>query len=130
MTISHGGYTFGGLSTHGLPIEGDWMYEDVTESYFGVAGVQQVKDLRKWREISLTFDLGGYDTFALLKAALDTLDSKVNQLSGTLTINSATYKRCSFKGFLRQGAPMLLVGSGSLAGYMQQGVLQWRQLRP
>mgnify|MGYP000552992865 CR=1 FL=1 len=128
MTISHGGYSFGSLTTHGLPIEGDWIFEDVTESYFGVQGVQQVKDLLKWREIRLALDVGGYSTFANLNTALDTLDSKINALSGTLTINGATYPHCVFKGFLRAGPSMYLTGPASGSGYMQQGYLVWRQL--
>jgi hypothetical protein len=128
MTISHAGYTFGGISTHGTPIVEPWRFDDGKETYFGVIGSQEVWDQPHDRAIRLEVDFLGYTTKPLLETDMRTLDEKINDLSGTLTIDSVPFRNCVFKGFERFSGSQYVDGTDP--GWMISGVLVWRQLAP
>lgn len=133
MSISHGGYAFESITTHQLPIEGDWEQEPKVVNFYGVPGSVEIRDAIHGREITLEAKFSGYSTRALLQAALTTLDSKINSLNDkTLTITTSgdtlTYYHCTFRGFRRVGQPMQVDGS-SVNDWFQDGALVWWQLK-
>lgn len=133
MSISHGGYAFESITTHQLPVEGDYEQNPRVASFYGVDGSVEITDVNHGREITVEATFSGYGTRALLQAALTTIDSKANRLNDkTLTVTNSgdtlTYYHCSFRGFRRNSQPMQYDGS-SVTDWSQDGVLVWWQLK-
>lgn len=132
MTISHDSYTFESITSHEVPIEGQFDHEPIVNSFFGVPGSVEIRDALHGREIRIGASFRGYSTKALLQAALTTVDGKVGRLNDkTLTVSDGTstltYYHCTFRGFERTGPPTADVNGG--AEWIQEGVLVWWQLK-
>jgi hypothetical protein len=132
MTISHGGYAFESIGTHGMPMEHNWVNEPKVSRFCGVVGAVEIRDAIHEREIRLWAKFSGYSTRALLQTALNTLDSKINTLNdATLTITVSgdvmTYYHCTFRGFERDSTGFYSVAGGTI--WQQDGWLVWTQLK-
>lgn len=132
MTISHGGYAFESITSHEVPLEGNYDHAPLVFSFFGVPGSTEIRDTLHGREIRLVAQFRGYATKALLQAALKTVDGKVGTLNdATLTVNDGvstlTYYHCTFRGFERTGTASADLNGGT--EWIQDGVLVWWQLR-
>lgn len=123
-------FTFLGISSHQTIYEEAWEFQDTEEVYYGVQGSAQTPDKVHGRWLRLEIDLYGFETEALLRSGINTIQSYINQLKGPLTIDGTmTYNNVVFKG-LRIGAPIQFYG-GPDAGYGAMGcLLTWRQLKP
>lgn len=132
MTISHGGYGFESISTHGMPYEGAYEHNPKVASFYGVFGSVEVRDQQHGREIRVDAKFSGYSTRAALQTVLDTVDTKVNLLNDeTLTVtvsgDAIAFYHCTFRGFERSG-PMYYDGS-SVNDWQIDGTLIWYQLK-
>lgn len=127
--ISGSFYAFEGIGTHSTPLKEDWEFRDQTESFFGVQGEQEIRDEVHGRNFRIQADFLGYATLALLEADLNTIDSKINKLTGRLSVNGQLYDNIVFKGFSRGSTPQYMGGTNPGWG-MIGGWLVWRQLRP
>lgn len=133
MSITLAGYTFPGSSTHQVPEDGDWENNPIMGTFFGVKGSVELRDAEHGRDIAIPVRFSGYSTEALLNAAKDTVDSKVDTLNdATLTVvglqSTVTFKHCTFRGLLRNGNRPQKDGSG-VNGWYQDMTLIFRQLQ-
>lgn len=120
--------TFGTL--HGVMDSEPWVQPTQTLMLPGVIGVSQLLDYRKERQLSCDLRIHGYSDYASIAAALETIDSN-NQtitgrvfMTGTLVMN---YDNCTFMGFSR--GPIKYDGSGN-HGWWVEGRLHWVQRSP
>ncbi len=128
MTISHDGYTFENPITNDTINYGDWEAPLIVNRSFGLKGETHTTGEREGRDITVEVTISGYGTLALLDAATETINSKINKLTGTLTVDGVSLNNCTFRGFAATGNPML-DGSG-VNGYRINGNLRWRQRSP
>lgn len=128
--LSGSPYTFGGITSHQTIYDEGWEFQDTEEVFYGVQGSQQTLDKLHGRWLRLQVDLFGFETEALLRSALNQINSYSNVLQGPLTIDSTmTYNNVIFKG-IRLGSPIQYFG-GTDPGYGALGcILTWRQLKP
>lgn len=123
-------YTFGNITSHQTIYDEGWELQDTEEIFYGVQGMQQTLDKVHGRWLRLEIDLFGFATEALLRSAINEINSQINILKGPLTINSTmTYQNVIFKG-ARLGGPIQYF-AGPNAGWGAFGIiLSWRQLKP
>ena len=115
---------------HHLPIEGDYANEPMRTSVYGTRGLLEITDELHGRQITIDITLGGYGyptdatppgtytTLALLKAARDTLDSRVSQAATsakTLVVvmpdaSSLSYYHCTLDAVARRENPLGVLG--------------------
>ncbi len=128
--ISGSPFTFFDVTSHGTIFEEPWEYVDTEEAFHGVQGIQVTLDMVKARWLRLDLDLYGYETEALLRSDLNTLNSKINSLLGPLTINSTmTYNDVVFKG-VALGRKIQYYGGTTPGWGAFDLLLSWRQLQP
>lgn len=128
MSLSHDGYAFGGSSLHGDVVpQGSFQPQLIAEEFFGVKGEAHLLGETGARDLVCEYTLSGFASAALLKVVLDEIDSKVGELTGTLTQSgniNVTYVKCTFVAYERGN--MFLDGSG-VNGWVCRGRLRWRQ---
>lgn len=129
MALSHGGFGFFGTTTHNdvLPT-GPHDVSDVHAKFFGVIGESELRGEPGGRWLQCKMTLRGYSTAQLLISDFNTINSKVNKLTGTLTVTgnlAATYVNCSFKGATREK----IIHDAATGNYLCDIMLRWRQLK-
>ena len=129
MTISHDGYNFEGFTTHGdIVPESEFQLSDVVGQFMGVEGESEIKDKPKGRDLNCRMTLWGFSTEQALLNGFNTINSKANKLTGTITVtgnSAATFGNCSFKGATREPVRRNAVNNQ----YFTKIFLHWRQLK-
>lgn len=129
MSLSQGGFTFGGVTLHGDLLPSEWELRDVRGNFFGVGGEVEIRGERGARDLLCHFTLSGFATAAAALIAFKTIEAQTNRLSGTLTVTgnlAAAYGNCTFKGAVRDR----IVRDAATGTFLFRGVLRWRQLIP
>ena len=129
MTITHGGYNFQAVTTHDdIVPDGAHQLNDVVMQPIGVNGESEITDRPKGRDLSCRMTLWGYGSEQELITDFNTINSKANKLTGTITVtgnSAATFKNCSFKGATREAIRRNAVNDN----YWVNIFLRWRQLK-
>lgn len=132
MSITLGGYTFPGATTHQIPDKSEWENSPQYASFYGVEGSVEIRDALHGRDIMIQARFSGYSTELLLETAANAVDAKVGTLNdGTLTVvglqSTLTFPHCSFVGLVPIDR-MQKDGSG-VNGWFQDFNLKFRQLK-
>lgn len=127
MALSHAGFAIPGL--HESPQFGDWDRQEQFLSVFGLVGAVHMPGGVTTLPITWPVVIyANYATTAQLFAYLHTLQSRIGQ-QGTLAQTGTvvrTLPHVLFEGFTPQGGCLF----SAQLGWFQQGVLNFRQLRP
>lgn len=128
MSLSHDSFTFGGSSLHGdIVPQGSFQPQLLTEEYFGVKGEAHLIGETGGRSLTCDYTLSGFASAALLQTAIENINAKIGELTGTLSVSgnmTLTFAGCTFVGFEHQAK--FLDGSG-VNGWCVHGRLHWRQ---
>jgi len=132
VSITLGGYTFPGASTHQVPDKAEWENNPIYASFYGVEGSVEIRDAIHGRDIMIEVRFNGYINEAALETAANLVDSKVGQLNDSTLIvaglvSTIQYPHCTFAGLIPQSR-MQVDGSGT-NGWFQDFVLKFRQLK-
>lgn len=128
MSITHGGTAYLSGTTHQLPELQPWVNEPMRSHVYGVRGSLELTDERHGRPFRILCTLTGYATWALLEAALLTLEGYVPaKADKTLVVvvgaSTLTYYHCTFDGVERLPNP---ANGLNTAYYDGSGVNGWR----
>lgn len=129
MGISHGGFSFFSVATHQDVVpSGAHEVRDVRAKFIGVIGESELRGEPGGRDLQCNMTLRGYATTQALINDFNTINSKINQLTGTLTATgnlAQSYADCSFKGATRSR----IIHNAIDDTYQCDIVLTWRQLK-
>jgi hypothetical protein len=128
QTLSHSAIDL--ITTYGIH-EGEdpqeWQFNLYSGQFPGVRGETHLKDKMKGRDIPIVVRYRGFETRALLEAAMDELeDYKGND--GSLVVDDRTYESCTFAS-MRRVERTFPDGSG-LHGWTVKVLLVFRQREP
>lgn len=130
MSLSHDSYTFESLTDHGdivaqtpkeLPI--------VRGQFFGVKGEGALIGETYGRDVECRAHLFGYNSVALLKAAIGRIRDRQGKLTGTLTVTgnlAQVHQEMTFVEVIEPPPGARYDGSG-VNGWHQEIILRWRQ---
>lgn len=129
MTLSQDGYEFESVLHDTLRSEGGVDAPIVPGTFFGARGESHITGPAQGRDLFCEVTLFGYDDYDELRAAIDALDQRQNELTGDLveTIggDAVTWPACTFRGFHPTGRAFF----SPTHSWIQHGTLHWRQRR-
>ncbi len=129
MTINHGGYNFEGITTHSdITPESAHQLNDVVGQFMGLVGESEIRDEPHGRDLRCRMTMWGYATQQLLLNDFNTINSKANKLTGTITVtgnSAATFGNSTFKGAGREAVRR----DAKDGTYFTNIFLRWRQLK-
>lgn len=128
QTLSHSSIDL--ITTYGIheseePQE--WDFPLFVGVFPGVVGETHLKDKMKGRDIPVAVRYRGFETRALLEAAMSELESYKGN-DGSLVIDSTTYENCTFAS-MRRVDRTFYDGSG-IHGWTTKVLLVFRQREP
>lgn len=132
MSLSQNGFAF--LSARHMPVvpSGPFDLPIVVGQFMGVKGESHIVGQPWGREITCDITIDGYATNQAIEVDLQTLDSKIGNLTGDLTetigAGTRTYDDCTFLGYQVFPPGIFYDGSGS-NGWVCFLRLVWRQRR-
>lgn len=102
MTLSHDSYAFESAPHDPVRYAGAPEQQIVVAQFFGVLGESHITGETWGRDLVCRIRLDGYASTAALQTAIETIESKAMQLTGTLTEtiggNDRTWEQCTFLG--------------------------------
>jgi hypothetical protein len=132
MALSHDGYNFESITDHTDLVSGTpAQLPIVPGQFFGVKGEAHLIGETYGQDLYCTALLFGYNTAALLKAAVKRIRDKQGKLTGTLTVSgnlAQSHAQCTFLEVIEPEPGAQYDGSGQ-HDWRQRIVLKWRRRR-
>lgn len=132
MTLSHDSYAFESPAAHGMVTPAsEHEPQLIVGTFIGVEGESHILPDATWgRDLICLVTFDGYASTTALQSDLDTIQSKVGTLTGTLTEtiggNDRTFLQCTFLGLLIPQRGMFADGATG-NWVLKDAILRWRQ---